>query len=108
MGSVNTSTTHPLRGTTGSLASTTCPFLLVGFCTATGNFTAHFRLMSAETCICHLTNISLVHQIYINGGFKDRGGKFHFTQLLALYIQNIYFHSYLAPISPAITACEPL
>src|SRR5690349_23243635 len=108
MRSVNASTTYPLRGTARTLTSTTRPFLLVWLCATTGNFTTHFRLMSTETRICHLTNISLVHQIYINGGFKDRGGKFDLAQLLALYIQNIYFHSYLAPISPAITAFEPL
>src|ERR1044071_9608755 len=109
MGCMNTSATYPLCSAARTLTSATSPFLLIRLCATTSYLTSYFGVMSTETCICHLTNISLVHQIYINWGLKDRGGKFHLTQLFARYIQTLSFHSYLAPISPAVaTAFEPL
>jgi hypothetical protein len=42
--------------------------------------------MRAKTRICHLPDVRLVHQIYINGGFEDRGGEFYLTKLLTFQI----------------------
>jgi hypothetical protein len=89
---MDTSTTDPLRCTAGTLASTTGSFLLVRLGTTTGDFPTNFGVVSPETSIRHLTDISLVHQVHINGGFKDRGGKFHFAKLFAFYVEYIYFH----------------
>jgi hypothetical protein len=94
---MNSTTTHPLRSAPGTLAGSAGPFLLVGLGTAACDFAAHLGVMRAETRIGHLADISLMHQIDINGGFKDRGGKFNLAQLFALDIKNIYFHDYLAP-----------
>jgi hypothetical protein len=86
MRGVNASAAHKLCGAPGSLAGTPGPFLLVGLCTATGNFAAYLGLMRAKTRIGHLANISLVHQIYINGGFEYRRGEFNLAKLLAFQI----------------------
>ena len=86
MGRMNTTTTDPLRCTARTLARTTGAFLLVGLGATTRNFAAYLGVMRAKARICHLANISLVHQIYINGGFEDRGGEFHFAKLLAFQV----------------------
>jgi hypothetical protein len=83
---MNTATANELCRAAGTLACTTSAFLLVRLCTTAGNFAAHFCLMRAKTRIRHLPDVSLVHQIYINGGFEDRGGKFDLAQLLAFQI----------------------
>src|SRR5215213_766186 len=94
---VNTTATHPLRSATGTLTSATGAFLFVGLGATTRNFTADLRLVRAKACIRHLTDISLVHQIHVNWGLKDRRGEFNLTKLFAFYVKNIYFHGYLAP-----------
>ncbi|HET8669937.1 MAG TPA: hypothetical protein VFM05_04730, partial [Candidatus Saccharimonadales bacterium] len=69
-----------------ALACTTGAFLLVGLCATTRDLATHFCLVRAKARIRHLPDVSLVHQIYINGGFEDCRGEFYLAQLLAFQI----------------------
>lgn len=81
-----------MRGAGGTLTRPASAFLLPGFATAAGDFTAAFGLVRAQASICHLAHVSLVHQIDIHCGLEDRGGQIHAADLLAFHVQDIYFH----------------
>ena len=102
---MDTSASYPLGGAARTLASAARSFLLPGFCAATGNFAANLGIVRAKARIRQLTLVCLVHQIYINRGFEDRGGKFHFAKLFTFEVENVYFHL-IKSFAP--TACAPL
>lgn len=89
---MNASSADPLRGARGSLPGTAGPLLLPGLATPTGDLRSDFRLMRSEPRIGHLPRVRLMHQIHIDRGFKDFRGQIHLAYLLALQIENIYFH----------------
>jgi hypothetical protein len=89
---MDASATHPLDSSARTLAGTAGAFLLPRFLSATRNFAAGFGIVRAKARICHLADIRLVHQVYINFGFEDGGGQFHRLHLLAFHVENVCFH----------------
>ena len=89
---MNAAAAHPLCGTARTLTGAAGPLLLPRFCAAASHLGTNLGFVRSQPGICHLTHICLVHQVYINGGFKNCRGEFHLAQFFTFQIHNIYFH----------------
>ncbi len=71
---MNTATTNPLGCIGGTLTGASGTLLFKRLSTTASDFSTDLGLVSTKTCIRHLADISLVHQVNIYGGFEKLRG----------------------------------